>query len=351
MPKKPGFTLIEVLVVVAIIALLVGILLPSLAEARNAARAAVCASNMKQGVNGVLLQMTETQMRKETWSTNFGWAVHSLKQLKGNTRAFNCPADDNPFPIAAVLDRQYSSGRYRGTTAGDGIFSRVVREGSGWLVDIQDQADEAEFGGDAYDDSGGDLLISFEANKNQTMSPAKIRKGSASWRHDVLSYKGEIIAQDIGGSVNVNVPILWMSYGVNASAGLRNVKGMPILVAEAGKSGIVPENLNSYPADHLAWALRFRHGNRAARPELLAPDWTAGSLGNRPPKTGSNLPASWLDARYVPRSRLNAGYLDGHVERPGYWELMNLKATTANGRPVPARQPWFANRKSSSISF
>ncbi|HPD29300.1 MAG TPA: type II secretion system protein [Phycisphaerae bacterium] len=44
----PGFTLIEVLVVVAIIALLVAILLPSLARARAHARYAACLSNVKQ---------------------------------------------------------------------------------------------------------------------------------------------------------------------------------------------------------------------------------------------------------------------------------------------------------------
>jgi len=43
-----GFSLIEVLVVVALIALLLAILLPSLSGARELARAAVCGSNLKQ---------------------------------------------------------------------------------------------------------------------------------------------------------------------------------------------------------------------------------------------------------------------------------------------------------------
>ncbi|MBX3357103.1 MAG: prepilin-type N-terminal cleavage/methylation domain-containing protein [Phycisphaeraceae bacterium] len=43
-----GFTLLEVLVVVAVIAVLVGVLLPALGQAREAGRAVVCLSNLRQ---------------------------------------------------------------------------------------------------------------------------------------------------------------------------------------------------------------------------------------------------------------------------------------------------------------
>ncbi len=54
--RKPtsAFTLVELLVVVAIIALLIAMLLPSMGQARELARIAVCASNIKQQLTGAL---------------------------------------------------------------------------------------------------------------------------------------------------------------------------------------------------------------------------------------------------------------------------------------------------------
>jgi len=61
MKKQHGFTLIELLVVIAIIAILAAILLPALARAREAARRAACASNLKQW--GLVYKMYSSESR------------------------------------------------------------------------------------------------------------------------------------------------------------------------------------------------------------------------------------------------------------------------------------------------
>lgn len=77
--KSPstGFTLIEVLVVVAIIALLISILLPSLKGARDQANRAVCASNLHQ----MGLAMRSYAQDYNGYLPYRGWFSYSISEV------------------------------------------------------------------------------------------------------------------------------------------------------------------------------------------------------------------------------------------------------------------------------
>ncbi|MHC4362308.1 MAG: type II secretion system protein, partial [Planctomycetota bacterium] len=65
--RRTGFTFVELLVIVAVIALLVGILLPVLSTARQQATAVVCASNIKH----LALALTTYEQENGTFPPGF----------------------------------------------------------------------------------------------------------------------------------------------------------------------------------------------------------------------------------------------------------------------------------------
>ncbi len=125
-PRVQGFTLIELLVVIAIIAILASILLPALSRAREAARRAMCQSNLKQF--GVVFNMYASESRGNAyppkppyssvrpdtrssplWSSP--WAASIYPDYLTDMGVAQCPSDSGGDPgWAHVLDRAPNDG-------------------------------------------------------------------------------------------------------------------------------------------------------------------------------------------------------------------------------------------------
>ena len=90
-----GFTLIELLVVIAIIAILAAILFPVFAKARENARRASCASNMKQiglGIAQYTQDNDETYFERDIGTMS--WRGEIQPYIKSSS-LFQCPSNSN----------------------------------------------------------------------------------------------------------------------------------------------------------------------------------------------------------------------------------------------------------------
>jgi prepilin-type N-terminal cleavage/methylation domain-containing protein/prepilin-type processing-associated H-X9-DG protein len=333
-----GFTLIEVLVVVAIIALLVAILLPSLKRARESSRTAICAANMKQALGGSLINNLEKGMRERV-STNFGWAVPSFRVNAREPGIFTCPSDPEPWPVPALWVQIF--GGQNELTSGDSVFNRAWSEGHTHQLDVQDQIGGTSYGGDAGPNpSDIDLLMEFEAMEGAQTTPVTVAKKESAYNYRVMDYRMRTVWPLVTGPIStpVNFPLLWMSYGANASAGLKNVKGNPALIVEAPKPGIFPEDFGPYPADDLKKALRLRHGGKAP---------TNTGLGNWNYKTNKVTGSPGAEG-YEPRTGANVGFYDGHVERVHYTRMVELAYDAENNL---ASYFWVGRRRVAQPGF
>jgi prepilin-type N-terminal cleavage/methylation domain-containing protein/prepilin-type processing-associated H-X9-DG protein len=111
MSKRKAFTLVELLVVIGIIAVLIAILMPALAAARESAQSVNCLSNQRQlGIGLVMFTQEHGGYLVKPWFNDgpkaghggwhyrdpmLGWTYLLIKYVGGNKAVYRCPADDS----------------------------------------------------------------------------------------------------------------------------------------------------------------------------------------------------------------------------------------------------------------
>ena len=114
--KRSAFTLVELLVVITIIALLMGLLLPAVQQAREAARRSRCENNLKQ-----------IALAAHNYSTTYGYLPQSHRPV-GNTAAPRISGITEllPFLEQGNLYKNYDFTKNWSDPANAGVAQRVV---------------------------------------------------------------------------------------------------------------------------------------------------------------------------------------------------------------------------------
>ena len=118
---QAAFSLIELLVVIGIIAILIGIILPSLSAARRRAESVQCQSNLRQIGQALLIYSNQWKgwVFPPDLASNLPremrWPVQVFKPPVWNPPVMKCPSDDLPPPPAVFIGTdKYQNGDENG---------------------------------------------------------------------------------------------------------------------------------------------------------------------------------------------------------------------------------------------
>ncbi len=282
---RRAFTLIELLVVISIIALLVGILLPALGQAREVARKLICSTNQRQLITGQLIYATDWNDYYAGPNTSGADAQIGRVALEGDTTA-TTPTSSHDWVSPIMGDEAgFSPNRARRTKQ---IFETYGCPSARATNDLL-------FGGAGDRDDFAEIIQSEGIGQISYLSPASFHYFPSRGAADGRRHENRRLATGFNTPVavsdnflpNVNYLGVQPSNKIGVSDGTRYLTNEPQLDFDIG-----------------------------TRPGVYGSFLTAGPTFDRSTAFGRTSPSGGLQVPLTFRhdsKKINVAYWDGHV--------------------------------------